>query len=253
MLRLHLFGSLRMWLDDAPIEPATPPRTLHLLAYLLLHRQATLTRDQLAFTLWPDRAEAEARGQLRRYVYRLRQLLPAGDWLIKQGERIQWNEAADYGLDVAEFERLSSGKPDQLEAAARLYADDLLIDLYEDWVIVERERLRELYLAGQQRLLEHYREQQAYDRAITCGQRILKREPFRENIVREVMQLRVAAGDRNRALEDYRQFRQRVQDEIGVEPLPETTALYEGLRHAVVTSLSSARYADIIRPRPVKV
>src|SRR5512143_2611687 len=128
MLRLHLFGSLRMWLDDAPIESATPPRTLHLLAYLLLHRRATLTRDQLAFTLWPDRAEAEARGQLRRYLYRLRQLLPDADWLSLHGDQVQWNLAADYWLDVDEFECLSRGTPDQLEAALSIYSGDLLVD-----------------------------------------------------------------------------------------------------------------------------
>ena len=110
MLRLHLLGSLKLFNDDMPIALATPPKTLQLLAYLLLHRHSAVTRDQLAFTLWPDRSEAEARGQLRRYLYRLRQLLPQGEWLITHGEQVQWNPAADYWLDVAEFERLSADR-----------------------------------------------------------------------------------------------------------------------------------------------
>ncbi len=232
MLRLDLFGTLRLWRDDSPLELATPPKTLHLLAYLLIHRHTGLTRNQVAFALWPDRPEAEARGQLRRYLYRLRQLLPEGSWLKMRGDQVQWNTASDYWLDVEEFERLGHGKPDQLEASLKLYTDDLLADLYEDWVIIERERLRALYFENLSRLIDFYREEQVYDRAIACAQQILKREPLQENIVRELMRLRAAAGDRTGALEDYRQFQQRVLDELGVPPLPETLALYETLRHA---------------------
>lgn len=55
MLRLDLFGTLRLWRDDSPLELATPPKTLHLLAYLLIHRHTSLTRNQVAFALRPDR------------------------------------------------------------------------------------------------------------------------------------------------------------------------------------------------------
>ena len=255
MLRLYLLGSLRLFEDDTPLNLAVPPKTLHLLAYLLLHRRAALTRDQLAFALWPDRTDADARGQLRRYLYRLRQFLPDGPWLITHGEQVHWNTAAAYWLDIEEFERLSCGGPEQLETALKLYTDDLLIDLYEDWVIIEREQLRERYLEGQQRLLEHYRDQRDYNRAIACGLLILQREPFRENIVRELMQLRVAAGDRNRALEDYRQFQQRVVEELGVQPLPETTADYEQLRLVAMPAdvPRLQRVPRDIRPRLVNV
>ena len=109
MLHLYLLGSLRLFDDDRPLDLAIPPKTLHLLAYLLLHRRAALTRDQLAFALWPDRTDADARGQLRRYLYRLRQFLPEGSWLIMHDEQVQWNTTAAYWLDVEEFERLSSG------------------------------------------------------------------------------------------------------------------------------------------------
>jgi predicted ATPase/DNA-binding SARP family transcriptional activator len=255
MLRIHLLGSLRLFNDDVPLALATPPKTLHLLAYLLLHRQAAITRDHLAFTLWPDRSEIEARGQLRRYLYRLRQLLPEGEWLIAYGEQVQWNPAAADWLDVAEFERLSgSSEPDWLEAALKLYPQDLLIDLYDDWVIIERERLYNLYLADLQRLLEYYRGERIYDRAIACAQQILKREPLHENIVRELMRLHAAAGNRTQALEDYRHFQQRVVEELGVPPLPETTALYESLRQATFTPEISASHLTtrLVSSRPVK-
>jgi predicted ATPase/DNA-binding SARP family transcriptional activator len=246
MLRLYLLGPLRLIDGDTPLDLATPPKTLQLLAYLLLHRKQSFTRDQLAFTLWPDRTEAAARGQLRRYLYRLRQFLPDGVWLTMHGDQVQWNLATDYWLDVEEFEGLSGGQPDQLEAALSIYSGDLLVDFYEDWVIVEREQLRDLYLADLQHLLEYYRERQDYQRALGFAQQILRREPLHENILRESMRLRAAAGNRTGALEEYRQFRQRVVEELGVAPLPETTALYETLRHS--TSAPTP-----LKARPLKI
>lgn len=251
MLRLALFGSLRLTLDRTPIESTVPPKTLHLLAYLLLHRREALTRDQLAFTLWPDRSEAEARGQLRRYLYRLRQLLPDGDWLITRGETIQWNLDADYALDVQEFEHAAHYAPDELAAAQRLYVDDLLPDLYDDWIMLDRERLREMYLANWQTLLNVYRERREYAQAIECAQHILKREPLRETIVREMMRLRTASGDRARALADYRQFQARVQEELGVPPLPETIALYDELRQTSPLLLTPAHTRVVKVPAPL--
>jgi len=251
MLHLALFGTLRLALDRTPIELTTPPKTLHLLAYLLLHRHEALTRDQLAFTFWPDRSEAEARGQLRRYLYRLRQLLPPGDWLITRGESVQWNLAADYVLDVQEFESAAGSPPDELAAAQQLYVDDLLPDLYDDWLMLDRERLRELYLANWQTLLAVYRDRREYARAIDCAQQILKREPLRETIVRELMRLRAASGERARALADYRQFQARVQEELGVPPLPETIALYDELRQTSPLVLPPAHSRLIKVPAPL--
>ena len=55
MLRIYVFGSFRLFIDETPIQLATPPKTVQLLAYLLLHRHESLSRDQLAFALWPER------------------------------------------------------------------------------------------------------------------------------------------------------------------------------------------------------
>lgn len=60
MLRIHLFGPLRLEIDDAPHRFAALPKTLPLLAYLLLHRAATVPRATVAFTLWPDLDEESA-------------------------------------------------------------------------------------------------------------------------------------------------------------------------------------------------
>ncbi|MFN8423137.1 MAG: BTAD domain-containing putative transcriptional regulator [Anaerolineae bacterium] len=77
MLEIALFGPLRLSHDGAPLPPPALPRTLPLLAYLLLNRDRPIPRAALAFALWPDVPEAEARANLRRHVHALDAALPA--------------------------------------------------------------------------------------------------------------------------------------------------------------------------------
>jgi len=89
-----------------------PPKTLPLLAYLLLHRNGPVPRQSLSFLFWPDETEETARANLRRHLHWLRQSLPAPaeghPWLLNDAKSLQWNLEANYRLDVAEFERLSA-------------------------------------------------------------------------------------------------------------------------------------------------
>ena len=60
MLRIHLFGDLRLFDDGVAVKFAAPPKTAPLLADLLLHRGAMVRRQVLAYTLWPDDSESDA-------------------------------------------------------------------------------------------------------------------------------------------------------------------------------------------------
>ena len=77
MMQIFLFGALRILVDGQPFRFSALPKTTALLAYLLLHRSAPTPRPQLAYILWPDVGEAEARGNLRRHLHDLRRALPA--------------------------------------------------------------------------------------------------------------------------------------------------------------------------------
>ena len=59
-LRIHLFGKPQRILDSSPLKFNAPPKTLPLLAYLLLHRKQTLERQTVSFALWPDDSESDA-------------------------------------------------------------------------------------------------------------------------------------------------------------------------------------------------
>jgi DNA-binding SARP family transcriptional activator len=88
MLYIHLFGHLQLFQDERPLTFITPPKTLPLWVYLLLHRAQPVPHDTLAFTLWPDVPETKARANLRRHLHQLQQALPppAPDkpWLLRE-------------------------------------------------------------------------------------------------------------------------------------------------------------------------
>src|SRR5262249_37319364 len=99
MLRIHFFGQLPMFTDGTLGRLRAAPKTVPLLAYLLLNRSAPVSRDALAATLWPDETETDARANLRRHLYHLQHALPQTSpnrpWLMSDAETIQWNSTAD--------------------------------------------------------------------------------------------------------------------------------------------------------------
>jgi DNA-binding SARP family transcriptional activator len=228
-LRIHLFGPLRLAGGEAGPLLRLAPRAQRLLAYLLLRRDATLEREHIAFKLWPDQPETEALSALRRALSDLRAGLPkpAGhEWILVQANTLRWNAAAEYWLDVAHFEQLmAAGTSEALLGAAELCADDLLPGWGEEWLDGERERLLQMRLEALRRLATHYRARGELGRALHFAQRQLALDPLAEASQRQLMALHYAAGDRAAALAQYAQFRAQLQDELGVEPMPDTQAL----------------------------
>jgi len=232
MLYIHLLGYLRLFSDELPLQFRARPRVLDLWVYLLLNRARPVSREPLAFLLWPDVPEATAQANLRRHLHGLRQALPPASqgrpWLLLQPGTVQWNPAADCWLDVAEFERLSTS-PEHLARAAALYTGDLLPELYADWIVFDREHLRGLYLDCLGRLIAQSRVHGDLPRAIAYAHQSLAHDALQEGVVRELIALRYQAGDRAGAIEDYQRFAVRLLAELGTAPMPETLALYEAV------------------------
>ena len=160
-LRLKLLGGLELRpASGAPIPlPARKPALL--LAYLALRPGRPQGRDKLAALFWGDSGEAQARASLRQALAFLRRRLGPHEGLIltPEGETVA---LAPDGLatDVAELERcLASGTRGALERAVALYEGDFLDGfqtrqpLVEEWLLVERQRLRERALAAMMALL----------------------------------------------------------------------------------------------------
>jgi len=231
-LQLTLLGGFQA--RQGPGAPLSLPtrKAQALLAYLALPLGQAHPRDKLAALLWGEMGEEQARGNLRQALFVLRKALPAGT-LVGGGETIGLNAEA-VEVDAADFERrVGEGTPGALEAAAALYRGKLLAGLavkeaaFEEWLLGERERLRELALEGLAKLLAHQRTAGATEAAIQTGLRLLTLEPLQEPVHRTLMRLYVAAGRRGAALRQYQHGVGVLQRELGVEPEPETRQLYQ--------------------------
>ncbi len=250
VLEIRLLGAPEFAWEGSAFRFAAPPRTLPLLAWLLLHRRAPLGRDAVAFAFWPDAMEEDARSDLRRHLYYLTKALPPQNgepWLVTDKKTIAWNARASFAFDVADFERLCAGE-DTLDAAARLYRGPLLEGLDDEWIEPERERLQKLAQAALQRLIARESERDPA-RAIGFAQALLRVDPWREDALRELIALRHRSGDRAGALREYRDFTARLRRELDVAPMPETTAVYESIARADAPLPPSAAAAAPARAR----
>jgi DNA-binding SARP family transcriptional activator/predicted ATPase len=252
MLQLQLLGHFQLLVNGEPVR-MQQPRLQSLLAYLLLHRHSSQTRQHLAFLFWPDTSEAQAHANLRKALYDLRRLIPDLDQYLRV--ECQDPERATIHLDVTAFEeRLAqatangapSADPAALEQAVALYTGDLLPACYNDWVLHERERLRQLYLHGLEQLVYLLEERRAYDAAVVHAQQLLHADALRESTYRTLMRLHLQNGDRARALRVYHTCTTVLQQELGVEPGPETQAAYRRLlNREAMTTLPSATKGNL--------
>jgi len=233
ILYVHLLGDFRLIYGDAPVTTVNTSRLQALLAYLVLHRHAPQSRRRLAFLLWSNSTEAQAHTNLRTLVHRLRHALPAADHFLHADTRtLQWLSNAPFTLDVADFESaISLANPSvALRKAVDLYRGDLLPGCYDDWILPERERLRQTFSEALERLMLLLEGVQDYPTAIHYAHRLLWHDPLHETTYRHLMLLHALNGDRADALRVYRTCVTILQRELAVEPSPVTYDLYERLR-----------------------
>jgi predicted ATPase/DNA-binding SARP family transcriptional activator len=243
ILHIHLLGDFLICADKTPLTALNVPRVQALLAFLVLKRNAPQPRRHLAFLLWPDSAEAQARANLRKLLHQLLHALPDADrYLHADIQTIQWRSEAPFRLDVADFEHAltraqaarRAGEPAAeraaLEQAVRVYRGELLPGCYEEWLLPERERLHQTFLGGLEQLIGLCEQQHDYPAAITYAQHLLRHDPLHEATYRQLMRLHARNGDRASALESYRTCAAILEHELGIEPSRATREAFEQIQ-----------------------
>ena len=244
-LHIHLFGDFLLVSGDATVMMVNIPRLQSLLAYLVLHRTAPQARFHLAFLLWPDSTEAQAHSNLRKLLHQLRQALPDADrFLYVDRHSLQWlpeHPDACWTLDVLEFEqaiaqaeqakqaRDTKALRQAFEQALHLYRGDLLPSCYDEWILPERDRLRQLFLQAAEGLIALLEQEREYDAAIKAAQRLLHHDPLQEETYRQLMRFYALRGDRAAALRVYHTCATVLERELGAEPSEATRQVYESL------------------------
>lgn len=244
-LSIQLLGDCRVAVGDSLVNLHPFARLQSLLAYLVLHRNAPQSRTQVAFLLWPDSDEAQAHTNLRKLVHQLRQTIPNADHFL-QADRHQlyWLPTSaqhPWILDVQEFEEVIAHAEQSEQAqdgpAARqayermlhLYRGDLLPGCYDEWILPERDQLRQRFLQGAERLIALLDQEREYEAAIRAAQHLLRHDPLHEAMYRHLMRFYALRGDRAAALRTYHTCATILEHELATEPSQATCHAYERL------------------------
>jgi len=242
-LRVFLLGKFHADYENRPVAGLEKRKIQEMFSYLLLNGQREHAREALAGLLWSDSDAERARRYLRKAIWQLQTALQAcsdqkmDDVLLLNSEWVGVNRGLVW-VDCQELERLFSEVRDvsgrdlapsafaTLDAAAQLYHGELLEGCYEDWCLLERERLQHIYLCTLDKLMGYCEAQGEYQAAIDYAYRILRYDRAREHTHRRLMRLRFLAGDRTGALTQYRRCVRLLKRELNVAPTAETQALY---------------------------
>lgn len=250
-LQIQLLRDFQISYQGKPLSGFESPRLRSLLAYLLLHRDAPQSRKHLAFLLWQDSPEAQAHGSLRSLFLRLRKVLPeAGRFIAADTHTLQWRADAPFTLDVDDFEKVAAQTASRaaLEKAVNLYRGELLPACYDEWLLPERERLRELYVDSLARLVGLSEEAQEYQTAIGYTRRLLHADPVGEEAYRKLMQLYARTGDRANVVRVYQTCVAVMKRELDAEPGLSTRQLFEQLRDAELPLARPAQTRVQVKP-----
>ncbi|MDQ2088752.1 AfsR/SARP family transcriptional regulator [Marimonas arenosa] len=220
----------------------TSPTTrseVRLLGFLALNNACPHAREKLAAQLWSDAPPERARGALKTALWRLRRAIEPGRadrgrFLTATAGEIGLNWSADIRCDAVAFQRAHARRGDisrcpdafaALDSGVAGLEGELLEGYYDDWVILERERLNAARSRALFALMVATRDAGEYERALIYGRRILDRDPLRESVHREVIRLYLKLGQRVQALRQYEFCTRIIAEELGIAPMPETRAL----------------------------
>ncbi len=274
-LDIHLLGTLQISLDGSPLTGFATDKARALLAYLALESDHPQRRDALATLLWPDQPENKARQNLRQTLLYLRQTLNednqcAVPFLLIDRDTVQLNPASNYRVDVAEFQALHTACRGHchrhagrclpcmrcLACMAELYRGEFLehffvsdSTLFEEWATLKREWLHREAIEALFILTDYYTRRGDLARARELARRQVELEPWREEAHRQLMRLLALDGQRSAALAQYEACRRTLAQELGVEPMAETTALLEAIKRETI---QAPPREDSLPPSPTR-
>jgi DNA-binding SARP family transcriptional activator len=233
--RVNLVGGFALYLGGEPsysVVDNLPRGVQRLIAHLgLSHRPA---RTAIAGQLWPDVPEAQAHSSLRSALWRLQKAAPGvvdvscGALSLARGVRVDVRElsvwahrALDPRTDVEQV------MPPEVELSG-----ELLPGWYDDWVLLERERLRQLRLHALEAVACKLTAVGRYGEAVQAAHAAVGAEPLRETAHRALVRIHLAQGNVAEAIRTCESFREYLFDEMGVAPSAQMEALVSGLRRS---------------------
>lgn len=248
-LRVCCLGLLSVNSPLGPVQHWPSKRAKAVFEYLIAKPGVPISRDILMESLWPGHDSDSAANNLRLAIHSLRQTLnelvgnPKNFTSILRSQQGYYlNPVIELTVDSEQFEHLYRegnrlAQADKTEEAigkfrdaVELYQGDYLEDeVYLDWTSTRREAFKDTYLLMLDKLTDYYLGNKDYEFCIGYCQKIITRDPYRENIYRKLMSCFSRIGQRNRALQWYENCCKALQSGMDTVPDQKTTSLYDCL------------------------
>ena len=245
-----MLSSFRVVIDGEELNGRLGGKARALLKILAANRERVLPRDVLMEMVWPDADPATSAVSLKVAAHNLRSVLepdkapgaPGRLVLFRDGTYSLTRDAADVWVDIEALTALwrrasraeSARDADAAYAGYReveaLYEGDFLEeDIYDDWTIIRREQLRDMYLDAVSKLAELAVRSGNHRDAIRYSHKVIDADPCREDAYRTLMLAHGALNQQARAGAWYAVCRTMLRRELGVTPAPDTIKAFESL------------------------
>lgn len=244
--RVKLFGGLEVMVGERSVREKDwrKRKARMLFAMLALERGRQLSREQILEHVWPDMPEDRAKNNFYVVWSTMKSALmggASGPCLYVENTGGLCSIVRDaVRSDVDEFEeclvtaRQAEAKGDAkigIEAYQRMatvYRGELLPgDLYDDWFAPIRDRYRLDFVASMLRVVDLLLERDDPCEAAVYARRAIEVDPFREDLYQALLKCQIAAGQRSAAIETFVACKTQIAEELGLDPAPETVALYQ--------------------------
>jgi DNA-binding SARP family transcriptional activator len=222
-VEVRLLGGFLLLLGGTSVE--LPVSSQRLVAFLALH-DGPVGRARVAGSLWPEKTEERAAANVRSALWRLNSCgAPVVDsrrcHLLLQDHVAVDLHAVDRWARSHTGERAAG---DRWADVAGVAHEELLPDWYDDWVVLERERVRQRVLHGLEAECLALATAGDYGHSIDLGLVAIAADPLRESAQRAVITAHLAEGNRVEAFRQFDRYRRLLETELGIEP---STALLE--------------------------
>jgi DNA-binding SARP family transcriptional activator len=208
---------------------ALTPASERLLAFMGIHDRA-LRRNYVSGSLWPDATIERANANLRSALWRVptvdrEPLVSASATHLRLRPEVEVDFRAATMRAAAVLHPMSDeGAHESLD----VLCEDLLPDWYEDWVVLERERHRQLRLQALDRACNQMIDLGRYGEALEIALNEVTAEPLRETAFRFLVRIHLAEGNLAEAVRQYRTYAQLLESELGAEPSESMRKLLDG-------------------------
>jgi DNA-binding SARP family transcriptional activator len=219
---------------------SVPMSSQRLIAFVALHDRA-VRRSFVSGMLWLDSSTTRANASLRSALWRTPSLggaplVEASSTHIWLDPRVEVDFRTTVGRAMSLLDEGPTGALDPAELVRELsrFGEDLLPDWYDDWVLVERERFRQLRLHALEQICERLTEAGRYGQALQAGLAAVAAEPVRESAHRLVVRVHLAEGNLSEAARAYEAYAWLLDRELGARPSDAMERLVAGLVRAPV-------------------